>query len=121
MSDNNQSVYEVAQIDDIEQNSTLESNSAEHITAEQTHTTCTVETPADASKQKASGNRILVELQNFLSVVCYEAINKKDMKRDDIMMQMHAKLFSISTRMGYAEQLIRGEGHFSNMFGTVPV
>ena len=56
MSDNNQSVSEVVLIDDIEHNSTLESNSAEQITAEQTHTTCIVETPADASKQKANEN-----------------------------------------------------------------
>ena len=85
MNDKNQSVSEVVLIDDIEQNSTLESNSAEQIAAEHAHTSCTAETPADASKQKASENGILVELQNLLSIACYESINKKDMKRDGIV------------------------------------
>ena len=34
--------------------------------------------------------------------------------------QMHQQLFSDSQRLGFAKKLIRGDGHFSNLFERVP-
>ena len=66
-------------------------------------------------------NGLLSELQNLLSVACYECVNQKTMKNDELMLKMHEQLFSNSTRIGFAKQLIRGEGHFSNLFDRVSI
>ena len=69
----------------------------------------------------ATNNGLMTELQNLLSVVCYEAVNKKTMKTEELITKMYEQLFSNSTRMGYAEQLIRGEGYFAQLYEKVPV
>ena len=68
-----------------------------------------------------TNNGLMTELQNLLSIVCYEAVNKKTMKTKELITKMYEQLFSNSTRMGYAEQLIRGEGHFAQLYEKVPV
>ena len=73
------------------------------------------------ASRKPTKNGTLHELQLLLSVACYEAANKKDMKTEELMAKCHEQLFSNSTRMGFAEQLVRGEGHFAHLFERVPV
>ena len=65
-------------------------------------------------------NRLLIELQNLSSVVCHKAINQKEIKADELITKIYNQLFSISTRIGFVEQLVRGEGHFMNLFNYIP-
>ena len=81
----------------------------------------TLNTSTSNTSRKPTKNGMLNELQNTLSIACYEAANKKDMKEDKLMIKCCNELFSNSTRMGFSEQLIRGEGHFANLFERVPV
>ena len=64
---------------------------------------------------------LLMECQNVLSVICYETANTRDMKQDVLIASMHKLLFSNSTRMGCAEQFLKGDGPFASIFECVPV
>ena len=52
----------------------------------------------------------------MLYVAYYEATSENYMKVEDAMDQSHAQLFRNITRIYCAEKLIRGEGHFPNLF-----
>ena len=90
------------------------------VTANLYYVNDTLNTSASNASRKPTKNGILNELQNTLSIACYEAANKKDMKADELMIKCYNELFSNVTRVGFSEQLIRGEGHFANLFERVP-
>ena len=53
--------------------------------------------PATSTNPKASTKHgMLLEIQCLLSVPCYEALGKKDMKKNDIINGMYEHLFSNS-------------------------
>ena len=70
---------------------------------------------------QATKNGMQIEFQNCLSMICYASMSNKTMKNEEIISKMHEQLFSNSTRMGCAEQLAKGEGHFANLFDRVLV
>ena len=55
---------------------------------------------------KLTKNWIWNKVQNNLSIVYYEATNKKDMKADKLMIKCSNELFSNSTSIKFTEQLI---------------
>ena len=67
-------------------------------------------TTASATTQRSTINGMMIELQNTLSVMCYQRVNKNTMKHQELCNKMHAELFSTSSRVGYVEQLMNGEG-----------
>ena len=77
--------------------------------------------PSLAPAPHATINGALTEAQMFLSDVCYETANTKTMKSEELAQKMHELLFSTTTRMGFAEQLLKGEGHFINLHDKVPI
>ena len=66
-------------------------------------------------------NGLMTEMKNLLSVPCYECANQKTIKNDELIGKRCDHLFSNSTRIGFAEQLIRGEGNFAHPHDKVPI
>ena len=64
---------------------------------------------------------LLMECQNVLSVIYYKTANTRDIKQDVLITSMCRLLFSNSTRMGCAEQFIKGNGPFMSLFDPIPV
>ena len=60
------------------------------------------------------------EMQNLSSAPFYECANQKIMK-NKLIGKTCDQLFSNSTRIGFAEQLIRGEGNFAHPHDKVPI
>ena len=71
--------------------------------------------------EPATTNGLIIEMQNLLSVPCYECVNQKTMKNNELIGTIHDQLFSNSARIGVAEQLIRGKGHFAHPYDKVPI
>ena len=74
-----------------------------------------------AIKEQSSKNGLLIEFQNTISAMCYESVNLQTMKIDELCVKVHERLFSTSTRKGFAEQLMNAEGIFQHLFERVPV
>ena len=66
-------------------------------------------------------NGMQIEFQNCLSMIYYAFVSAKTMRTEEIASRMCEQLFSNSTRMGYAKQLMKGECHLTNLFNRMPV
>ena len=113
MSENNQHNAVIVPDNDTDELVAPECNRAEHNADLEQSNSPTVETITEACRKKATDNGVLIELQNSLSIVCCAKINRKDTNVDETMIKVHDQLFSDSTRLGCAEQLIKAEGRFS--------
>ena len=77
--------------------------------------------PNPTTYEPSSRNGILIEFQNTMSVPAYENVNTKTMKMEELCTKVHEQLFSTSTRKGFAEKLMSGEGQFKHLFERVPI
>ena len=59
----------------------------------------------------------------FIEIVyqCLKNVNTKTMKMEELCTKVHEKLFSTSTRKGFAEKLMSREGQFKSLFERFPI